>query len=771
VGKVAAPRFSRSYRRLCQVAALAGSERLRHVVDGLVAVVMVYDDGPWKGPADWISAAKNSFDLSLGEAEVQEAISRAIKDGRIIHDARSQTFDLSRAARTATENRIDEGESLERTVQASWLAEVESLTADIPSDSLWHCLVAYTADAFLRHGYEAVTLLQGESEQNPDEAGFESTASLLRKSLAAAGISAERYEHVSAAIAVFFDGRSPERVKYITELVDSTFNFMALGVDRETRSLLAEHLPQLSIFVDTNVILGLLGAHEAPLAAASADFFRIVQGQKFPFRIYCHERTIQELERTIEGIGYKLRQRQWTPQLSRAALSVPYAISSIEVRFHQLNADTPTSPDIFLSKYESLPALLFEHGLKIYRDNSSAGSQEELRSRGELIAEYDAFASENLPPKRKRKYEALDHDIRLWLAARGRRIAKGKGPLFAGAMVLSADYLFRRFDRDILARGAYGTGGRIVFTPDAMLQALRPFMASTEDYDATFSRLFATAEFRGVSTGEADTISRVLGYLATYSDLREETAVKMLTNTILMTRLRDVSENSDEFREVIDQALIDENESLLQLRDELRESERNSREQTAGWAQGLSTDILALEKAIRESGLQTQPDKLEEINSLISRMHSKGSDMAAAAGVQIEMTGGRIFIAQGGNVNEGAGGHYENRQSQIAAQGPNAQAQDIQQFVGVQAESISIVPGLSGELETLRAEVLRVATTSDDYQAVAEIQAAKEAADRGDGGGVAQHLRGAGRRALAVGLGVGVPVAIAAIKQSLGLGN
>jgi hypothetical protein len=74
-----APRFTKRFRRLCQVAAISGTERSQQVVDGLLPVAMVYGDGPWREPEDWTSAIESLFGLSLSEVDVLAARDRAVQ--------------------------------------------------------------------------------------------------------------------------------------------------------------------------------------------------------------------------------------------------------------------------------------------------------------------------------------------------------------------------------------------------------------------------------------------------------------------------------------------------------------------------------------------------------------------------------------------------------------------------------------------------------------------------------------------------------------------
>ena len=105
-------------------------------------------------------------------------------------------------------------------------------------------------------------------------------------------------------------------------------------------------------------------------------------------------------------------------------------MSSIEVRYHQINSDIPTAVDVFLSRYANLPVLLAEYGLTIFRESDV--SAEESRKRAELVAEYQAFLTEK--HKKDKAYHVLNHDVAVWIAAVNRQIPRQKGPLSSGAL-------------------------------------------------------------------------------------------------------------------------------------------------------------------------------------------------------------------------------------------------------------------------------------------------------------------------------------------------
>lgn len=106
---------------------------------------------------------------------------------------------------------------------------------------------------------------------------------------------------------------------------------------------------------------------------------------------------------------------------------------------------------------------------------------------------------------------------------------------------------------------------------------------------------------------------------------------------------------------------------------------------------------------------------------------------------------------------------------QAGAVGRNARAKDMtfQQLWQGQREQLDL-PRLAGELEILRLELKRQATTREHDAAVAEVGAAAEAAEHGDGPEALSRLRRAGQWALGAATAIGTGVAAAAIKVAIG---
>jgi hypothetical protein len=127
---------------------------------------------------------------------------------------------------------------------------------------------------------------------------------------------------------------------------------------------------------------------------------------------------------------------------------------------------------------------------------------------------------------------------------------------------------------------------------------------------------------------------------------------------------------------------------------------------------------------------------------------------------------GNVYM---GNEKEYSGGYYQNTDTQIGAQGPEAKAKNFTQQADQRRISIDL-PALAVELDKLKQKLIQEATSAADYQAVVEVQAAKEAADAGDEPTIWQHLAKAGRWAFDVAVDIGTEIAAKALSSAIGIG-
>ena len=753
---IVAPRFSEEFRRLCQAVAIDGAGRSDQVVDGLLVVAMVYDERPWHKAEDWVKSIRDLFSLGVSEYEVTVALRRAVKDGRIedkwetstpsFGDPGNSRYVLSDKAKKDASERIDEGYCLEGNIRESWIAKARMLIPEASENDLWLCLIGYARRAFLSLGLDAVKLFDASVDGFTNLATDESPKALLKSAMHEARLPVGLLPQVSQAIAEFFDGQDADRVRYISELANGTYNFLALSVDPKAQRTLLDNLPTLSIFVDTNVIYSLLGAHEDDPGTPVSELFNVLRQDRFPFKVYYHEKTLRELDRTLSGIGYRLGRERYSQARSRELLAMSHRMSSIEIRYHKTNGKAPTTVQDFLGKFANLRELLKGKGLVIFKDPDSSASDAAVddSERGELVAEYNSFLKGRGKDK---EYSVLDHDIAIWRAAARKQRPSRKGPLPSGSLVVSADGNFRNFDREILSP-RYATRW-IVTRPDTLLQALRPFSASAQQSDAVFTQVFATTEFRGI--GRYDDLRRMASVLANNNyNMTERDATRKLANSMLQTRLEQLSQADSASRRTIDK-LERQNEALQQERDEVLQ-----------WAREADQSMIQARKESLSIQSKAQAEGNTELAAGMKSVIGKIDQSAS----QTQIIIGRFIV---GNSNEYLGDYYHNDGNQVGAQGPNAQAHHFTQLASGPRPRLDL-PALALDLEALKQALRQSAATQANYQSIGEVQAAQDAASAGDQVTIWGHLKRAGTWALGVAKEIGAEVAAAAIDHALGFG-
>ena len=74
---------------------------------------------------------------------------------------------------------------------------------------------------------------------------------------------------------------------------------------------------------------------------------------------------------------------------------------------------------------------------------------------------------------------------------------------------------------------------------------------------------FAIPEFRTIGSGATKVCSKMLGLLAAYKDFPEETAVRLLSNDLLIDNLQ-ATQDDEKFQAQVESAIASENQVLLE---------------------------------------------------------------------------------------------------------------------------------------------------------------------------------------------------------------
>ena len=592
--KIVSRNFSAAFDQMCNFVAVSKTGDLAQTLEGLVQVCLLRFAEERFTSADQISETIDTiFGLTVPPHQIQLALDALEKRGVVSRPA-GTNLALSSDAKSALAKSCRDAEGLEQRVKAAWLEYVSAEYPDLPSDAIWVALRKYLGRAFRRHGLQTVALVD-PAIQTPSE--YEEGLTHLLDEVLSDCLDGSAIGTAREAISDFFVdlGSDSDRSRYITQLADGAFNFFSLQVSPELARRFKAKLTPLVLFLDTNFLFGILKLHYNQQVDVSHDLVRAIADHRLPFTLRYHDATQQELRHTIRHHAESLRRRSWTTAMSRAA-AASRNLSGIEQRFHERNAGIRLDVDEFLRPYEHFDVLLKDQGIEIYRSN-----EKRLQERTDLYHEYKDFLERH--GKGDKAYETIQHDATLLDAVRLKR-GRARSSLEAGALLVSCDYLLYRFDWATARR----TGGQsCVVLPNAFWQILRPYIPTDHDFDKSFAETFALPEFRALGSGGSKACSRMLSVLASYRDVPEDTAEKLLSNDVLLDKLRTVDDDG-KFREAVDSAIVEENASLLEekaatedelasLREERREQDANLKESESEKA-ALANRLAKIEKQL-----------------------------------------------------------------------------------------------------------------------------------------------------------------------------
>lgn len=547
--KVSARTFSRAFEQMCNFVAISKVGNPAETIRGLVQYCFLDPQG-WRfdAPASIAEFIDTTFGIRIEDTQIQVVIDEMTSTGTLLKPA-GTNFVLATGARAELLGQIAEASTLEERVKGKWLEWVEKEYPDLPIDRMWGALRTYHSSAFKRHGIQAVTLLDPTIDI-PDE--YSKSLSVLLTDALTGVFEEKDRENVRKALSDFMaDVASyPDRARYITQLADGAFNFYTLEVDPEVAKLLRAKLNSMLLFLDTNFLFGILGLHNNLQMEVSHELLRAVKTHKLPFELRYHEETAREMEMTVLHYGGILRSRHWSSSLSKVAAQTRY-ISGIELKYHEQNAKSCIDPKDFISPYENFDVLLKDRGIRVF--NTRNDRQQECI---DLYQDLNKYLVEK---HREKPYNAVLHDATVLDTVRQQR-SKATSSLEAGALLITCDYWLYQFDRDS-ARQQNNLA--CVLLPNIFWQILRPFVPSGTNFEKSFAATFALPEFRVVGSGASKACSKMLALLATYKDLPEETALKMLSNRVLLDRLL-AAKDDEEFKAFVEEAFVQQNADLIE---------------------------------------------------------------------------------------------------------------------------------------------------------------------------------------------------------------
>ncbi|MBN2034311.1 MAG: cell envelope integrity protein TolA [Deltaproteobacteria bacterium] len=544
--------FSPTFEKMCNFIAVARTGDPQATVCGLVTLCLLdFPDKHLDSAEPFRNTIETLFGLAIPDAQIGAALDELERNGVIFRPGNSN-YRLEPAAMESLKQTIEASQGLENRIKEKWFQELATAYPSLKADEAWQVLRVYLSRTFRRHGIQATALLD-PSVDTPAEHEA-SLTSILHESVDEHNFSDIRLrEDTKGAISDFMAliGTDPDRSRYIAQLADGAFNFYTLEIPTDLSDQLRQQLHELTLFLDTNFLFGILDLHYNTQVQVSHDLLRAISAHSLPFKLRYHEATQKEMANTIAHYGSLLRSHAWSQSLSRAAASCQN-LTGIEQKFHERNSCGLIDVNEFLRPYEHFDLLLAEKDIKVFRPHA-----ERTDLQNDLFHEYQSFLEKN--GRSDKAYETVMHDAKILEQALHVR-TNASSSLKAGALVISCDYYLYRFDWETSRKN----GRRAcVLLPNIFWQILRPFIPHDQNFEKAFAETFALPEFRAIGSGGSKACSKMLQILASYKEVPEQTAMKMLANDLLLDRLR--SEQDDvKFAAQVEAAFVEENRNLIE---------------------------------------------------------------------------------------------------------------------------------------------------------------------------------------------------------------
>ncbi len=541
----------RVLEQLCNTAAVLETGMPNEVLEQLLLLHLAIDRD--NEPTS-IDALRESLHKVYGVAalpdDLRQVVDRLQTRGQVVVNS-GEDIVLSAETLAGVREECSAGQALEERVRDAWLEEIRARELNIPGDLLWAALEEFIQSAFARHGMQTAILIDpGFATDDAHEVSL----SALQNRAISKHLPPEDHDLAAELIAEFFArvGESRDRVRYVGRLADTAHAFFVLHVSPDVAHTMRSGLSPITVFLDTNFLFAFLGLHSDPFLEVSNRLVDAVSKYKLPVKLRYHEETAAELKGTLDHYRRELIKRRWSQALSRAAVRTG-AVSGVELEYHRRNAEVPTDVAVFFKPLEHFDVLLRDKGIEIYR-----GSAKGEDAADGIATEYERELAE---ADREKPAAAIEHDARVLATVRALR-SEAASSLEAGALLVTCDYSLFRFDNREARRAGVPAS---VLLPNMLWQILRAYVPTTQEYDRAFADTFALPEFRTIQSRSGQAASKMLSYLATYGDLAEETATRLLSNEVVLRQLS-VTEDEDEVAEIVDSELARLNEQLLEER-------------------------------------------------------------------------------------------------------------------------------------------------------------------------------------------------------------
>jgi len=601
--------FSVAFEQMCSFVAIANTQNIEDTLKQVVIqCFVVLPEERFVNSSQIVEAIESVFGLRVSENQVQNIISQLSSEG-IVKRPTGTNLVISAEVQGEIEKGNEEALILEKRVQEEWLIEVSMEFPELSIDKMWPALRAYLTKAFRRHGIQTAALFDPLLDITSENS---KSLAVMLSEVVKGMFDADMQANAHKAISNFFYNIAGfnDRSKYVSQLADGAFHYFSLTVDPTVAKQFRKKLSNLTLFLDTNFLISILGLDDDKLVDVSNQLLSAINNHNFPFVLRYHPSTFEELDGTIQYFKSRLASNHWPTALSRAAINTR-CTPGIEMKYHQKNVDSMIDVDTYFKPYDHLDIILKGKNIDIYM--SSGQAEERTHQLADLYYEYKEFLVKRGKDK---SHGQIEHDM--IMLDKVRQLRSGvKTTLEAGALIVTCDKNLYLFDWETSRKEG---GYPCTILPNLFWQILRPFISDDIDFDRAFAETFAIPEIRSISSSSQAACRKLLCMLTAYEGISEESATRMLSNDLLIDRIKEVTED-EEIHEIIKLAIVEQNEMLSEEiadRDKQLDYERVERIEKEKKLNEEKTRVEEEKRSIEEDKKLTDKALLDERKQVVS---------------------------------------------------------------------------------------------------------------------------------------------------------
>ena len=395
----------------------------------------------------------------------------------------------------------------------------------------------------------------------------------------------------------FLNPKEPTVLNYVGRLLYACLCVEAIALSEKVIATLTEATTrplELRLFLDTNFLFSTLELDDSPSNVFARDLKDLLRklpnGSRVAF--YVTPETLDEARLALGRAKATVEQLPRAANFTSAALAT--VLSGLTKRFftERQRRDASLSANSWFDPYmNDLVSILTSEGIDLHKNRS-----DHLSTRVDVvndITQVMQYEEQHFPEYRRKSYEKIAHDLKLWHLVNDSRSSLIESPIDAHEWLLTLDSRLIGFDRSRLNREQ--TAVPICLHPASLIQLLRFWVPRTEKFDeAVLGELRLPFLFQEFDTEAEQLTLRIIGRLGDFeeshrfspdlvlsvvmneglrarisSDLPEENEVQLIRDTYIAEITSEIDKERKKRRKLQEQILA-RNDALAKSGDQTR---------------------------------------------------------------------------------------------------------------------------------------------------------------------------------------------------------